>query len=119
MDVLPNTGNNTLTIQKGGNYELNYNILMSATNAVNANAAVRRNGTNIPTTQGALTLAFDNVAGLTYDGRFSCSTIVSMQPGDVLELVIAILRAIPPGFSALVNDNANATMTVKLLQANP
>ena len=76
---------------------------------------VRRNGTIIPQTRGSQTLSFDSVAVLSFDGRLSGSTIVTLSAGDTLDLVIAVLNTLPPNLDAAINGNVNACLTVKKL----
>lgn len=110
--VTPNA-NSTITVNETGTYEINYNILMSTSAAVDVSAAVRNNGTVIPQTRGSQTLAIDDTTNLAYDGRLSCSTIVNLTAGDILDLVVLVLRTLPTGLDAAVNGNANCTLTIK------
>ncbi len=110
--VTPNA-NSTITVNETGTYEINYNILMSTSAAVDVSAAVRNNGTVIPQTRGSQTLAIDDTTTLAYDGRLSCSTIVNLTAGDILDLVVLVLRTLPTGLDAAVNGNANCTLTIK------
>lgn len=110
--VTPNA-DSTITVNETGTYEINYNILMSTSAAVDVSAAVRDNGTVIPQTRGSQTLAIDDTTNLAYDGRLSCSTIVNLTAGDILDLVVLVLRTLPTGLDAAVNGNANCTLTIK------
>lgn len=110
--VTPNA-NSTITVNETGTYEINYNILMSTSAAVDVSAAVRNNGTVIPQTRGSQTLTIDDTTTLAYDGRLSCSTIVNLTAGDILDLVVLVLRTLPTGLDAAVNGNANCTLTIK------
>lgn len=106
---------NTLTIIETGNYEINYNVLLNTSQAVDVGIAVRQNGIVIPTSRGSQTMAIDSTTTISYDGRLSGSTIVTLQSGDVLDLAIQVLNNLPTGLDAIVNNNANATLTVKKL----
>lgn len=108
-------GANTLTVTEAGDYEINYNILLNTSEPVTAAAAVRRNGTVIQQTRGSQTMATDDTTGISYDGRLSCSTIVTLEAGDVLDLAASIVRTLPANLDAVVNGLANATLTVKKL----
>ena len=110
-------GNNTLTVQQAGDYEITYQILLNTSSAVTAAVAVRRNGTAIASTRGSQTMAIDDTTSLAYDGRLSCDAIVSLAAGDVLDLTISILRTLPSGLDAVINGNANASLTVKKLNS--
>lgn len=110
-------GNNTLTIQRTGNYEINYNILLNTSKAATAAVAVRRNGTVIPVTRGSQTMAVDNTTTLSYDGRLSASVITPLSGGDVIDLAIAIVRTLPENLDTIINGYANAALTVKYLDA--
>ena len=92
-------------------------LLISSSHSIDVIIAVRRNGTSLLQTQGPRTLSFDNTAGLTYDGRLSASTIVSLQAGDVLDLGISVLRTLPSGLMVMANRDANVTLAAKLLKA--
>ena len=104
---------NQLTIQNEGDYEINYNLLINANRAVDILAVVRNNGTPITQTRAAQTLAIDNTTALTYDGRLNCSTIVHLAAGSVLDLALTVLNTLPAGLNAVVNGNANTTLSVK------
>ena len=108
-------GNNTLVIQESGDYEINYNVLLNTSRAVTAAIAVRRNGTAIAATRGSQTLAVDSTTTISYDGRLSASTIVTLDAGDVIDLALSVVNTLPAGLDAIVNGNANATLTVKKL----
>lgn len=105
--------NNTLTILEGGTYEINFNMLISTSAAVDVGFAVRNNGAVLTQTQGAQTLSLDSTTGLTYDGRLSGSTFAILNSGDVLDLAVRILNTLPTGLDAVINGNANCTLTVK------
>lgn len=106
------SGNNTLTIQISGNYLVDYNILLNTSKALDASISVRRNGAVIASTRGSQTLAVDDTAGISYDGRLSATTIVALNSGDVLDLVISVLRTLPSNLDAIINGYANASLTV-------
>lgn len=106
---------NTLTIQEAGDYEITYNVLLSASRAVDVGIGVRRNGTIIPQTRGFQTLAVDDATPLTYDGRLSAFTIVTLAAGDVLDLAIRVLRTLPANLDAIINGYSNASLTVRKL----
>lgn len=109
------SGNNTLTVQESGTYEINYNVLLNASQAITAGIAVRRNGTVIPETRGSQTLAVDSDTTLTHDGRLSASTIVNLTAGDILDLAVQVVNNLPANLSAIINNNVNATLTIKKL----
>lgn len=105
--------NNSLTVQTAGDYEINYNILLNTSQASTAAAAVRRNGEILTQTRGSQTLAEDDTANLSFDGRLSASIIVPLSSGDVLDLVLLIVRTLPDNLNAIINNNANATLSIK------
>lgn len=111
------TTGNTLVIPQAGDYEISYNLLMSTNAAADIGVAVRNNGTIIPQTRGAQTLAIDDTTTLAYDGRLSGSTIVTLPANSVLDLAVAVLNTLPTRFNAIINGNANTTLTVKKLNA--
>lgn len=106
---------NSLQIDVSGDYEIDYNILLNASEAINVAIGVRRNGVIIPETRGAQTLSFDTAVLLSFDGRLSGSTIVTLSAGDVLDVVIAVINILPPDLDAVINGNINTCLTVKKL----
>ena len=110
---------NTLVIETEGDYEINYNILLNTSKPVTVSIGVRQNGTMVQQTRGSQTLATDDTTGISYDGRLVCSTIVHLNAGDTLDLVISVLRTLPDNLDAIINGNANATLTVKKLDSIP
>lgn len=110
-------GNNTLTIQLAGNYELQYNILLNTSRASTAAVGVRKNGEMLQVTRGSQTMAIDDTTNISYDGRLSASVIVPLAAGDVLDLAISIVRTLPANLDAIINGYANAALTVKNLDA--
>ena len=60
-------------------------------------------------------MAADDTTGLSFDGRLSASTIVTLAAGDVLDLVVSVVRTLPPNPDAVINGYANATLSVKKL----
>lgn len=113
-DVVPNA-DNTLTIVEAGDYEISYNLLISTNNATNMSAAVRSNGTVLPTTRGSQTLAVDSTTTISYDARLSCTTIVTLEAGSVLDLVVSVLRTVPENLDIAINGYANATLMLHRL----
>lgn len=110
-------GANALTVSTSGVYEVNYNLLLNTSRAVDVAAAVRRNGVVIPETRGSQTLAIDDTTTISYDGRLSASTIVALNAGDVIDLSLEVLRTIPANLDAILNSYANATLTLKKIDA--
>ena len=109
----------TLVVETEGDYEINYNILLNTSKPVTVSIGVRQNGTMVQQTRGSQTLATDDTTGISYDGRLVCSTIVHLNAGDTLDLVISVLRTLPDNLDAIINGNANATLTVKKLDSIP
>lgn len=106
---------NTLVLNEAGDYEINYNVLVSASASVDMAVAVRSNGAVIPSTRGTQTLTYSAEAGLTHDGLFSGSAIVTLAEGDVLDIAISVINTLPTGLDAVVNNYANSTLSVKRL----
>lgn len=106
---------NTLVINEAGDYEINYNVLVSASAAVDMAVTVRSNGAVIPSTRGSQTLAYSTETGLTHDGLFSGSAIVTLAAGDVIDIAISVINTLPTGLDAVVNNYANSTLSVKRL----
>lgn len=103
----------TLVVDIDGVYEINYNVLLNTSTVVDVAIGVRNNGVIIPQTRGSQTLSFDTVAVLSYDGRLSGSTIVTLSAGDTLDLAIAVINILPVNLDAAINGNVNACLTVK------
>ena len=108
-------GTNQINITQAGDYEISYNVLLNTNRAVTVGIGVRNNGVILPATRGSQTMAIDNTTGLSYDGRLSASTIITLPAGSVLDLAMAIVRTLPTGLDAIINGNANATLSVKKL----
>lgn len=106
---------NTLVINEAGDYEINYNVLVSASASVDMAVTVRSNGTVIPSTRGSQTLTYSAETGLTHDGLFSGSVIVTLSAGDVIDVAISVINTLPTGLTAQVNNYANSTLSVKRL----
>lgn len=106
---------NTLVLNEAGDYEINYNVLVSASASVDMAVAVRSNGAVIPSTRGTQTLTYSAEAGLTHDGLFSGSAIVTLPAGAVLDIAISVINTLPTGLDAVANNYANSTLSVKRL----
>ncbi|MDL2206518.1 hypothetical protein LJC33_06370 [Eubacteriales bacterium OttesenSCG-928-N13] len=110
-------GSNSLTVDVAGDYEINYNLLLNANELVNVSFAVRNNGTIIPQTRGAQSIAFDVELSLSADGRLSGSTIASLAAGDTLDMVLSVINSLPANLDTALNGNINTCLTVKKLDA--
>lgn len=110
-NVIPND-DNTITILESGDYQVNYNLLVNTNRAVDVGVAVRRNNTVITNTRGTQTTAIDSTTTLSFDARLSASTIVTLQGGDILDLAIQVINTLPTGLDTVINNNANATLSV-------
>ena len=114
-NVTADPTSSTLTVLQEGDYEINYNVLMNASRAIDVAVAVRNGGSVIAQTRGSQTLAVDSTTTLSYDGRLSGSTIVHLLPQSVLDLSVQILNTVPSGLDVAINGYVNATLTVKKL----
>lgn len=108
-------GDSSLVVQRAGDYEINYNLLLSTSAAVTVAAGVRKNGVILPVTRGSQTISMDNTTELSQDARLSASVIVPLEAGDELDLVLLVVRDLPNNLSAVLNGYANCTLTVKKL----
>lgn len=115
FNVAVDTDSGTLTVLQEGDYEINYNVLMNASRAIDVAVAVRSGGSVITQTRGSQTLAVDSTTTLSYDGRLSGSTIVHLGAQDVLDLAVQVLNTVPTGLDTAINGYVNATLTVKKL----
>lgn len=109
------TSGNSLVINETGDYEINYNVLVNASASVDMAVAVRNNGAVIASTRGTQTLTYSADTGLTHDGLFSGSVIVTLSAGAVLDLAISVINTLPTGLEAVVNNYANSTLSIKRL----
>lgn len=107
------TGANSITTTLAGDYEINYNLLVSTSKAADIGVVVRNNGTAIAQTRVVQTLATDDTTGLSYDGRLTCTTIVTLPANSVLDLGIAVLNTLPDNLDMAINGNGNATLSIK------
>ena len=115
-NILP-TPHNSLIVKQSGDYEITFNLLLSATEKVNVGFAVRANHKVIPQLHGSQALAFDPDASITCDARLSGSSIVHLKAQDEIDLSLAILRILPKCFKMILNGYVNATLTIKKLDA--
>lgn len=106
---------NTLVLNEAGDYEINYNVLVSASASVDMAVAVRSNGAVTPSTRGTQTLTYSAEAGLTHDGLFSGSAIVTLPAGAVLDIAISVINTLPAGLTAQVSNYANSSLSIKRL----
>ena len=106
---------NGLVIEQAGDYELTYNLLLSTSKAATVAAAARSNGTVLTQTRGSQTLSFDSATNISYDARLSATTILTLDQGSVIDLVLSVVRTLPANLDAAVNGFANATLTLKKL----
>lgn len=113
LDIEAN-GENGLVIQNNGDYEANYHVLISASDAVTVAVGVRKNGFLIPSTKSSQLLTTSN-ASFSFGGHLAASTIVALQAGDVLDLAVTVVGMLPPNLDISVNGYANATLTLKKL----
>lgn len=110
------TNSNSITVLENGFYEINYNILVNASDSIDLAITVRNNGAPILETRGTQTLDVVSTTSLTYDGRMTCSTIVALQAGNVLDLALSVLRTIPTGLDLIINNYANSAFSIKKLR---
>ena len=99
------TSTNGITMMQVGTYEINYYSNISATVATTLTLAVRVNGTNIPSTVISRTLSVG--IGSIYSG----SVIVTLSPGDVIDMASSALLAV----GVTLGTGVNATLSVKKL----
>jgi hypothetical protein len=77
------TPGNSITITEPGDYLVSYNATSSGSLATSVTMAARKNGTPIDNLSSTKTLS------LTGDTEFSGSSIVTLAPGDVLDLYVS------------------------------
>ena len=94
---------NQITVANTGVYEINYNMIGTASVAVGITMAIRRNGTNIPsaTSNRLLSIGVQSI--------YSGSVIVNLTAGDVIDMAVSALLA---ATLTLANET-NATLSVK------
>lgn len=106
--TLPNqnttyTTTNSITVQQGGVYEINYSTNLSVALGTTLTLAVRANGTTIPSTVTTKTLPVGT------SSIYSGSTIVQLQANTVVDMTISALIAV----GVTLGNGTNATITVK------
>lgn len=89
--------------------------MISANQAADIAVSARANNVVLPQTRGSQTLAVDSTTTLSFDGRLSSSSFVTLQAGDVIDLTISILNNLPANLDAIINSFSNATLTLKKL----
>lgn len=94
---------NSITVQEGGIYEINYFSNASATVATTLTQAVRINGTNIPSTVISRSLSV-GVSSI-YNG----SVLVNLVAGDVIDMAYQALLAV----GITLGSGVNASLSVK------
>lgn len=106
---------NTLTVTTAGNYEISYNISVTANESATLQVAVRSNGTVIPQTVTSHVLASNGLATPTYNAIFNTTVIAALAAGSVLDLAVAAIGTVPAGLSATIGAAGDASITVKKL----
>ena len=96
---------NSINISSAGSYEINYYSNVSATVATTLTLSVRVNGTNIPSA--TISRALSVGTGSIYSG----SVIVTLAPGDVIDMAVSALLAL----GVTLGTGVNATLSVKRL----
>ena len=96
---------NSITVSTAGVYEINYSSALSAALGTTVTLAVRRNGTNIPST--AISRPLSAGVGSLYSG----STIVNLSAGDVIDMALSALLAV----GITLGSGVSAALTVKKL----
>ena len=104
----------TLTIQEPGNYEVSYDVSAQANTDSTLRVAVRNNGTVLPETQDTQRLLRGGDTSL-YVGRFTSQALVSLAPGDNLDLAIAAVGQVSGDITVTTNGYANTALIVKRL----
>lgn len=101
-------GANSITVNRAGDYQINYGIIGSVNPASTISLSVARNGTAIPST--VRTRVFDQAQNISHDG----SVIVTLAAGDVLTLVISSSVA---NTVFTPNNDVNTYLVVQQLNA--
>lgn len=94
---------NSITINQGGVYEINYYVNLSVNVATTLTLAVRNNGTNIPTS--IITRVLSVGANSIYSGSF----LVSLNANSVIDMAMSALVAT----NVTLGSGVNASLTVK------
>ena len=99
------SGTNSLSIQQSGVYEINYMFNASASLGAAVTLAVRRNGTNIPSTEERHLLA------VATESIFSGSVITTLSAGDAIDIAVSAAVAL----ALTLSTGVTVTLSVKLL----
>ena len=94
---------NSITIGETGVYEINYSSNLSAALGTTVTMAVRRNGTNIPST------VISRLLSVGVSSLYNGSTIVNLTAGDVISMALSALLAV----GVTLGNGVSATLTVK------
>lgn len=94
---------NSITVVNSGIYEINYVLYVSASLATSITTAVRKNGTNIPSTVISRLLTIGLIT------EYNGSVIITLSSGDKIDLAISALLAL----TATLGSGVNAQLTIK------
>ena len=109
LNMTPNPANDIITITEDGIYEINWNLLTSASVGILTTFGIRKNGNNLDETE------FDTLVSVSAMTRYSGSVIVSLVAGDVIDMSISALLAV----SLTLATGTNATLTIKKIANEP
>lgn len=101
---------NTLVVDTAGNYEIIYNLLINANKTTTITTSCRKNGVVISGSQNSQVMNTNSKN----DGIFTGIFIVSLNSGDVIDLVVSV-NNIPNDFTSSINNNGNCSITIKRL----
>ena len=101
-------GADNITIEQSGVYEINYMFNASASLGAAVTLSVRRNGTDIPSTEERHLLAIG------IESIYSGSVITTLDAGDVIDMTVTSLLAL----TLTLSTGVTVTLSVKKLD-NP
>ncbi len=97
------TTSNSINVNQGGIYEINFFTNLSVAIGTTLTFAVRNNGTNIPSTVISRTLSVGS------SSVYSGSVIVSLNSNSVIDMAISALVAV----GVTLGSGTNAALTIK------
>lgn len=94
---------NAITVNEAGIYEINWNLIGTASVGILTTFAIRNNGVNIEET------VFSSILEASAVSIYSGSVIVTLAAGDVIDMAISALLEL----SLTLAEGTNATLSVK------
>ena len=105
------TATNAITVTEAGDYEIYYNIDLTATAELTFQAEARQNTTAITQTITQNTATVTTTGGGTFNVTLTCSAIATLSASDSIDLAITTTGT--PSGTTTVQANGSCILTVK------